>query len=123
MWLCAAAADMIEELSVELDQDERKYRLDAFETLVAEGVKLKADLDEWKRRAETAQGWISVKDRLPEDGEDVVVIARTGIPYWYRVAYLKRRRWMRDNGQRIYDTVTHWMPLPEPPKEVYHGQS
>ena len=67
--------------------------------------------------------WISVKDRLPEDGEDVVVIARTGIPYWYHVAHLKRGRWMRDSGQRIYDTVTHWMPLPEPPKEVYHGQS
>lgn len=60
-------------------------------------------------------GWISVKDRLPEEGEDVVIIVRTGVPYWYHVAYLKHGRWMRDSGRCIYDAVTHWMPLPEPP--------
>lgn len=62
--------------------------------------------------------WISVKDRLPEDFEDVVVIISNGLNgYWYRVAYRERGSWSQGGGRRISDEVTHWMPLPEPPKE------
>ena len=65
----------------------------------------------------TAQEWISVKDRLPEEKVNCIV--------YYQHAY-------RDNdgywaiGFCFYDgekfridllyKVTHWMPLPEPPK-------
>ena len=65
--------------------------------------------------------WISVKDRLPE--EDVTVLAF--INYSIDDAKLLRvvsgayrgRLWLC--GQDIYSErfITHWMPLPEPPKE------
>ena len=36
------------------------------------------------------------------------------MPGWYEVI----KNWDDYNSITIYDTVTHWMPLPEPPKEV-----
>ena len=75
--------------------------------------------------------WIPVTDRLPEAGTrsngwgDVTVIATNGKfvrPLIYERAIVGgkvvwRWKWPWD---RIYDgnPVTHWMPLPEPPKGV-----
>lgn len=68
----------------------------------------------------TTSGWISVKDRLPKYFAIVLVhmpgekpsptvregyIASDGV--WYAGHYT------REPGE-----ITHWMPLPEPPKEV-----
>ena len=61
--------------------------------------------------------WISVEERLPEDYEDVVIIMRNGASSWYRVAYREYGGWSLGGGRRVTDEVTHWMPLPEPPKE------
>lgn len=50
--------------------------------------------------------WISVKDRLPEDGERVLVT---------ECGRVFVERFDRLLG---FDTpTTHWMPLPDPPKE------
>lgn len=61
-------------------------------------------------------GWISVKDKLPEDDKDVlvynskdkeIIIANyKGDNAWDSYAY----GWLPD------DTVTHWQPLPELPE-------
>lgn len=75
--------------------------------------------------------WIPVTDRLPEAGTrsngwgGVTVIATNGKfvrPLIYERAIVRgkvvwRWKWPWD---RIYDgnPVTHWMPLPEPPKGV-----
>jgi len=64
--------------------------------------------------------WISVKDRLPEKGNPVSVVVehmgsvRVGLGYCevYRDEF---RQWEDVGGFKI--NVTHWMPLPEPPKE------
>ena len=87
-------------------------------------------------------GWISVKDRLPEQQHYVDIIDELGDP-GHRYEYMKSRPvtvWMNVNGDQWIDTaeywtegenrywqnfeseyaedaVTHWMPLPEPPKE------
>ena len=61
--------------------------------------------------------WISVKEKLPKDYEDVVIIMRDGASSWYRVAYREYGGWSFGGGRRVNDEVTHWMPLPEPPKE------
>jgi hypothetical protein len=60
--------------------------------------------------------WISVDDRLPEEGRDVLVYAKGG---WMAVRHYRAPQgnsfsgWY-PNGLPIENT-THWMPLPEPP--------
>jgi hypothetical protein len=55
--------------------------------------------------------WISVEDRLPKDYQLVIVdggVARLQGDFWYS--------YTGSNGRFITWRVTHWMPLPEPPK-------
>ena len=65
----------------------------------------------------TVQEWISVKDRLPEDGEIVLVCgSRGGV---YTAVHNKPgqyRDWHKLNSKTHYCDPTHWTPLPEPPK-------
>ncbi len=85
--------------------DERVERLAGY--LIANGV--------------TVQEWISVKDRLPENRDDVLV-CRT----WWNETRNPHIGWYNDVAQewQILDSdgyypcgkVTYWMPLPEPPK-------
>ena len=65
--------------------------------------------------------WISIKERLPEGGEWVLVIASDGD---YEVAYTHDSRENLERDDFTFLTshscawkVTHWMPLPDPPKE------
>ena len=73
--------------------------------------------------APTVNGWISVKDRLPENEQYVILWTKTGVMKYAK--YLDdepHRPWITydENGScRAWDNVvTHWMPMPEPPKEV-----
>jgi len=74
--------------------------------------------------------WISVKDRLPEHKQDVLLYAFEAIEnvYYTVVGYpdFDCNKWEIDG---YLDTVsnysiegderiTHWMPLPKPPKNV-----
>ena len=68
------------------------------------------------------QKWISVEDRLP----DVEVLAANFAPktYGYKeyiIGYVSRGtepgKCYAENDFEILYNVTHWMPLPEPPKE------
>lgn len=67
--------------------------------------------------------WIPVTERLPEDRSDVLVVA-----YWHERwgVYMgwcapERAEWSVHIGigDRNDVAVTHWMPLPEPPKGVF----
>ena len=62
--------------------------------------------------------WISVEERLPEVNEDVVLIMPVDDGHCIRIGWrTKGGNWWAA-GQGIPPiTVTHWMPLPEPPKE------
>ena len=67
--------------------------------------------------------WISVKDELPDLGERVIVT--DGV--FVGEAYLNsKRKWIRYNGTAIGDgdveqllgiEITHWLPMPVPPKK------
>lgn len=67
----------------------------------------------------TVQEWIPVTERLPEEWTDVLVFSRFGFieTAVYTGAHGKWRvGW---NGDMLEaDSITHWMPLPEPPKGV-----
>ena len=65
----------------------------------------------------TVQEWISVKDRLPEIGRSVIVYnapAKCAAEAMYKgEGRFLQFRW----SARLQEhEVTHWMPLPEPPK-------
>lgn len=96
-------------------------------------------------RAPTIGGWISVKDRLPEmhksifapwygrkewteamwqEESDRVIVAikfpdgSTSVG----TARLRDGKWSTDIVSRTLNPeITHWMPMPEPPKEVNNG--
>lgn len=63
-----------------------------------------------------APQWISVKDRLPETIDDVIVCNEYGTVY---------SAWYNNNNMWVYALtdviitckITHWMPMPKPPKE------
>ena len=60
------------------------------------------------------QHWINVKDRLPENDDDVLLATSGGIGLgYYNIYFDEWTDYTNDDNNR----VTHWMPLPEPPKE------
>ena len=63
--------------------------------------------------------WISVEERLPDVDVDVVLIIPRIEGPCIRVGWLRKtgRWWAAGQGLVPYE-VTHWMPLPELPKEV-----
>lgn len=74
------------------------------------------ELTEKVTQLEAAQPkWISVEERLPDCLEDVIAFNQNGDIRWFSVASVDRGTWWRDG--KIVHHVTHWMPLPEPPKE------
>ena len=63
--------------------------------------------------------WISVKDRLPEFGENVLTYSpEEKVSPKYCNAYIgKNGEWIeRAFFERPLGKVTHWMPLQEPPE-------
>lgn len=71
--------------------------------------------------------WVSVKDKLPETGVEVLVeVDGHRGPSWRNnhnlVAFLtKSGCWIEERHGWNPLPVTHWMPLPEPPAESREG--
>ncbi len=70
--------------------------------------------------------WIPVTERLPEEGVPVLInyIGTDGKVYADGVAAWTECGWFWGEGGLVYGSeevavpITHWMPLPEPLKEV-----
>ena len=64
------------------------------------------------------QEWISVDDRLPDVGGYVVCIAKRNpfSRFMPMVARIEKNGWVNPITEGYISEVTHWMPLPEPPK-------
>ena len=56
--------------------------------------------------------WIDVNERLPQNPMRCLVYTRRGDMGGYDIAYYGG---YYDGFSVLYGTVTHWMPLPEPP--------
>ena len=87
-----------------------------------------ADVVGQEQESNPLNGWISVQDRLPEKDENYIVTAcdegcSAGEGIWYStvvvVAEYYKGSWTWYDGGSEYSLegiVTHWMPMPEPPK-------
>ena len=108
----------------------------AFDNALALLKEEQEDLDE----APTIGGWISVKDRLPDEHESIFY-KFLGTPRWsssmwqqesYKVVVyvsfpdgtgvvttgcLHNSDWITTVSKALPQTVTHWMPSPEPPED------
>lgn len=64
--------------------------------------------------------WISVEERLPKVGDKVLLYEHDGFLRNICVDLITdyaNACLMRDEYDARWDAVTHWMPLPEPPKD------
>ena len=66
----------------------------------------------------TVQEWISVYDELPEVGGYVVCIAKRNpfSRFMPMVARIEKNGWVNPITEQYISEVTHWMPMPNPPK-------
>lgn len=67
----------------------------------------------------TVQKWVSANDRLPEAGGYVVCIAKRNpfSRFMPMVTKIEKNGWANPITEQYISEVTHWMPLPQPPKE------
>ena len=70
----------------------------------------------------TVQEWISVKDRLPEEGDYALCVLK-GFNYGGKIQVCKfvpadkfKDKPYFEHFRNGFPSVTHWMPLPQPPK-------
>ncbi len=66
----------------------------------------------------TVQEWISVDNELPEVGGYVVCIAKRNpfSRFMPMVARIEKNGWVNPITEQYISEVTHWMPIPQPPK-------
>ena len=63
--------------------------------------------------------WVSVKDRLPKIGEEVLVFSGKSIDVYAFNVMCGENIWEDERWRWCYvEDIDYWMPLPEPPKEV-----
>ena len=70
--------------------------------------------------------WIDVDERLPDKNENVLIAANGYVHSAAYYEYSDGMAFSTETGDDMFcaghgkDKVTHWMPLPEPPKEEQH---
>jgi hypothetical protein len=93
----------------------KSYMGSLADCLIANGFRLERK----KATSDKTSEWISVEDRLPSRNERILV--------WCESKTIKKHitacTYMGDGKfSRHVRCVTHWMPLPEPPKEDTNGK-
>lgn len=69
----------------------------------------------YRAELEKKAAWVSVKDRLPEDYQRVLCLFESGT---MEVSFRASVKGFCYEGFKQTGKVTHWIPLPEPPKET-----
>ena len=112
-----------------ITRDVREKLVELLDIIIQPGQKTLGDIADYLiRNGVTVQEWISVKDRLPDkDGWYIVTACDEGCScgdgIWYdtvviEAEYYKGEWSWNENGIEydITDLVTHWQPMPQPPK-------
>lgn len=79
--------------------------------------------DGLRKGMENTQRWIPVAERLPENYRKVLTCDAKGNMHinWHCETY-EHPFCISEHDPRFYP-VTHWMPLPDAPKEENHGKT
>ncbi len=111
--LAFCAADTIRELLSKVEELEAKNRIleEARENANEACAKWEGL---YRAKLGKESGWISVKDRLPEDYQRVLCLFESGT---MEVSFRASVKGFCYEGFKQTGKVTHWIPLPEPPKE------
>ncbi len=62
--------------------------------------------------------WISIKDKLPEPGQEVFLYDKDSVTH-YAVGWLRKKKgycesgWFVTDGYVTDESITHWMPIPK----------
>lgn len=66
-------------------------------------------------QAQQESQWISVEERLPEEGITVLVVTNFGDVYTCRLPVIIAKNSKEESPVGKRERFTHWMPLPLPP--------
>ena len=97
--------------------DVREKLVELLDIIIQPGQRTLGDIaDHLIANGVTVQEWISVKDRLPENiANRVLVVCERSNGVFY--AHYEKPFWINlETDKPFISTVTHWMPLPKPPK-------
>lgn len=81
---------------------------------------------EWKNALSLSNGgiglvnWVSVKDNLPHDHEEYLLFKKEE-NFCYIGHIDINKNWFDADGCTL-EGITHWMPLPNPPKEETNNE-
>ena len=76
-------------------------------------------IDELEARVDALETWVSVKDRMPEPGQRVIIFGKRSYQPkgFMRVTLIDEYgAWSGERYPEGHNEVTHWMNVPEPPK-------
>ena len=68
----------------------------------------------WNKRGEEKSEWISVSEKLPRRGRSVLLTDGKAV---FEGGLTPSNKWLRLTAG-IVEGVTHWRPMPEPPREA-----
>ena len=98
--------------------DVREKLVELLDIIIQPGQKTLGDIaDHLISNGVTVQEWVSVKDRLPEPWEQVLIYSRHDFcesAFYIGVPGKWRSTW--NHEMLDADSVTYWMPMPEPPE-------
>ena len=104
--------------------DVRKKLVELLDIIIQPGQKTLGDIADYLiSNGATVQEWISVTERLPDNDDIVMVIASgkvgniTLVNAFELATFSPDEGWILEMWPEWEDPkVTHWMPLPHPPK-------
>ena len=91
--------------------DVREKLVELLDIIIQPGQKTLGDIADYLiANGVTVQEWVSVDDRLPEQGEEAICIDADGD---MMIGKYTELGWI---FPCYFEDLTHWMPIPNPPK-------